>query len=763
MLRRLPALLPVLIALIPWAWILAPLMSGNRFYISEDASTLQFQYPMHHLLGTSLREGRLPLWTPLLSGGYPVMAEGTAGTMYPLNLFLFRYFSPYNAYQIAMALAVLFTFVTTDFYLRHRHHSRLAALLGAACFSMGGYAVGHLRDLDQLQAMSMLPLVLMFAEMYLDRRRLVEALLCGSALAVAILAGTGQVPYLIGWALVLLVLTRAGERPDPARFVGIPLSSFARSGRWFVLGVALLPIVALIAGLLAAPQILLSMDLLPFTEWADGFSLEQAREGALGLSQLVHFVAPHAHGIPVVGTYSLPGRFHETLAYLGLIPLVLCLFIPFIVIRRDRRVLFPLLLTLVALLLATGPDNPLLRDVWKDIPGVSWLRFPGRFLLLANLGLAMMAALGLDFLIGLFENHPHPMGQRFALLLPLFILGVTVVDLGYHGSSLLAWMDPEEVLQSPLTRQRIPGLGHYRMLSLAGGGQRAGIDQDGTGNLQRDPSPFLVRRSLLWRNYNAVHDVAVVGGDLSFPLRHHRALETRLLEGLEPIGSGARQVSAEAINLFNFFGVRLVLSYTPLLHPKLVPLDPIQVPGVLTPIQPYGIEDLPPRAYLARGVKRCGTEATLQRLIAGRFGSGWQPCREGGAQEGFEPDESSGVAGYATLSARGDTFVEFTVNLLNPGYLVVRDSYAPGWISEVDGALADTIPVDFIYRATPVPAGKHKVLQEYRPRGIGTGLGLNMLGLLAVGVGIMASRASQQRLALGDDRGERGADDDWFR
>jgi hypothetical protein len=65
-----------------------------------------------------------------------------------------------------------------------------------------------------------------------------------------------------------------------------------------------------------------------------------------------------------------------------------------------------------------------------------------------------------------------------------------------------------------------------------------------------------------------------------------------------------------------------------------------------------------------------------------------------------------------------------------PSYLVLADTFDPGWSASVDGHKAPIRPAYLTFRAVFLPAGRHSVVFEYRPAGFELGLGLTGCGML---------------------------------
>jgi hypothetical protein len=64
-----------------------------------------------------------------------------------------------------------------------------------------------------------------------------------------------------------------------------------------------------------------------------------------------------------------------------------------------------------------------------------------------------------------------------------------------------------------------------------------------------------------------------------------------------------------------------------------------------------------------------------------------------------------------------------------PAYLVLSDSFDPGWSATLDGRPVPIRPAYLAFRAVYLPAGTHRVEFTYRPAGFRAGLILSSIGL----------------------------------
>src|SRR5204863_5105485 len=86
--------------------------------------------------------------------------------------------------------------------------------------------------------------------------------------------------------------------------------------------------------------------------------------------------------------------------------------------------------------------------------------------------------------------------------------------------------------------------------------------------------------------------------------------------------------------------------------------------------------------------------------------------------EGAAPPSRPGSAhpvDPARFVRDGETAVELRVRARRPGYVVLGDTYYPGWRATVDGHSVPIRAANVAFRAVAVPAGAHSVRFDYRP------------------------------------------------
>jgi hypothetical protein len=402
--------------------------------ILARGDTFLYFYPYWQMAADALRAGHLPLWNPHIFMGVPFIANSQVGFFYPLNwpVWLLRE----TPYAVSASILIHLMIAGLGVYLLARRVLRLspAAALGAAVlFALGGYLTAQVEHVNQVQGLAWLPWLLVVVGPVVGRSErppvswriwLRAVLLTGGLFAMQLLAGHTQTAFISGVAISLWLLVHlVAGRSD--RHYGLRLAGL------------LAPAVA-VAGLLAAVQLLPTLELTSYS----------ARQGGLSLAEVLSFSWHPLH----ITRSLLPGvgqsLFSEYVAFLPLTALVLA------VVggwrwRGRPEVVALLVLAAAGLVLALGRFTPI---YWllANLPGFDLFRVPARWLVLYALAVALLAGVGWEALAGARPAGDWP---RRPLLVGLTIVAALMIW-GF-AAGLLAGVIPTGA-EAPFERPNAP-------------------------------------------------------------------------------------------------------------------------------------------------------------------------------------------------------------------------------------------------------------------------------------------------------------------
>ena len=319
------------------------------------------------------------LWCQTLGCGMPVSADPQYQMWYPVQ-HLCRLFSDYNAlvlsaYVIAFSTSLAFAFSLTK--------SRLASVVAALVYSMSGFMFAHLGHVTIIHAAAWLPLFLLAIEKSSAKFKWYWFITGEAAVALCLLGGHTQILLMQLMISGLYTLFKASESGSKAWLLICSYVAMCISGLALV-GLQLLPTLEL-------------ASFSPRNDWSFesfvSFSLPPRQ-----LSQLfLPFVFCQPAGLEGYGHSNYLGLWSltELSGYTGLLPILLGLVA--LVRGRGRQRWFWLAIAAGALLVATGDATPVARILFK-LPVINHFRCPGRYLLLFDLAISVLAALGVGAL-----------------------------------------------------------------------------------------------------------------------------------------------------------------------------------------------------------------------------------------------------------------------------------------------------------------------------------------------------------------------------
>jgi hypothetical protein len=360
--------------------------------ILARGDTYAYFYPYWDVRNAAFRAGELPLWTPDIFMGAPLLANPQLGTFYPPNWLTIPFNAP-DAIGYSILLHIVWAAAGVFVLFRQTITKNIApALLAASVFALSGYLGAHVEQINQLQGLAWMPwLFYFFHQALTSQRRILWGIVLAVGFALQIFSGHTQTVFISGvglgiYAIVFGIMDMLDNRAQHA----LPLQIVRKIG----LPIVILGLAAVGAVLLATPQILPTLELTGMSNRGGGFTAQEATAFSLPPQYIGRALLPSYDG----------QLFTEYVGYVGVIALGLAILAVITPTRNDLpdntrkniRIIW-IVLALIGLLFAIGRYNPLYWQL-AALPGFNLFRVPARWLSLFVLAVAMLAGMGLDLL-----------------------------------------------------------------------------------------------------------------------------------------------------------------------------------------------------------------------------------------------------------------------------------------------------------------------------------------------------------------------------
>ncbi|MBI2218554.1 MAG: hypothetical protein HYU51_14795 [Candidatus Rokubacteria bacterium] len=728
-------------------------------------------HPWQAYAAGEIAAGRFPLWNAHAFAGAPFFGNAQAALLFPLTWLGWVLPLPL-ALGLGTIARVSLAGLAAYWFLRALRASSGSALMGALVYQGSAVLVVWLQW-SYASAIAVLPLVFGAVERLRQRPGPRPIAVLALAVALEALAGYPRLATLGVAAAALWGVTRGPATGRWPVFLG-------RLGGGFVLG-----------GALATVQIL------PFVEYVQESSILFYRgqwtpivipPGRTAIALLM----PWYYGGPGAPDYWGYSNFNETATSVGLVPWLL---LPVAAIAGWRRNGTPFWLAVAVMALAGVYRLPFVGETLAGVPPLTWIRSQ-RVLPLLGLALGVLAATAID---ALREAAPPARARcRVAVL----VAGLVLVWLALASiADDAAWL-ARHPLSVPIVWQyaafaALVSAAVWLLLRGAAGDVVAAARR-GVGEVARGEGRG---------RHIAGLAIVQVASTLPMLVAHPTVSDVRWLYPLTPalrhlVEASARdpgRVDLGAVkNLGALYGLREVAGYdalTPRLIERvaspaadlglfgnsalsvttgagspvfdLLAIRRVLVPAGAPPPAPhfalehdgpdarvYRNERALPRAFFVARARGCVADALALRLMhEGRVDFRSEvllaacdaPETDGGRPSVVAPHAR--VSGAARIVEDEPERVAVQVEAPVAGWLVLADTWFPGWRVTLDGAEARPWRANHAFRAVRVPAGQHVVRFTYAPASVRLGLGATVaaLGVTLVCLVLGSSQRTGQR------------------
>ncbi len=696
-------------------WVLAPfwkIATLRAVNIQDDifASDLwNDRLPARAFVGASLRRGDSPAWNPGIYTGFPSLAQAEVGTLYPSNGVLFGVLPPYVAVAWAQIVPLVIAGLGCFSLARAFDLPMPAALLAAGTFSLSGFLIAHLRQLNMVDAAAWLPFLLLAVERIASGRPGRAPLVLAVLWALELLAGHPQVSYYAALVLLAYFVVRSLQLRTAAP---VRLVAAARLFGALALGT-----------LIAAAQLLPAAELARLTYRQAGLSYAEATQYPVSPLAVWTLFVPRLFGDASTDDFRLSGLPWEQYAYVGLLPVLLAI-VALVARRNDGRVRWLAAIGAASYLLALGANTPLFGWAFRVVPGMSYFRFPARFLLFVDLSLALLAGFGLAASL-------ESVSVRCRTALAAAVLALTAGDLWVNQmrqvpqvewARWLAPIDTERFLTQ--ARAREPGPWRYYTLDAA---LVHGQVFHGARGWSGDLTPYVRLRGLLQPSFNLLFGLESPDGYSNLvPRSYEMVWGSEKKPGIVTTAHlETGELAPELARMLRLFNVRYLLSVAPLRSPALRPgatsADGVEIHELVDPL---------PRAFVVgEALHAADDDEALRRLTASDFDPARQAVLIG---EASPPPADAGPSRDVRITRRSNTTVALHARLERPGLLILSEGHYPGWRVTVDGVEKPLLRVNLMMRGVWLGAGEHEVVFRFRSLVVYAGALISVLALAAL-------------------------------
>jgi membrane protein YfhO len=731
--------LSIFILLICLVALFSPILFFGRSLYYSDFSFIT--YPVKSFLAHAFQSGALPFWNPSIDSGTPFMAAFHTGVFYPPSII---FFLPNST--LALNLFYIFHFIILIipiYYLaRSWDFSGPAALGSALTALLSSFFISSTMLSNWFLAAVWLPLIFLFFQKFIIEKKARYFIAATFALICQILAASPEL-----CALTVLLLLAHSLILVPQEEV-----SFSLYGR-----IAALAAMVILALGVSALQLVPTYKLIEHSLREGGLSFEAHSYRSMAFKQLGELILPNNFDEYFSGSgprVRIPTFFISI--YMGLIPfLFLMVAIKF---RQQKIVQFWLWVFLIGIFLASGAHNPFYKWIYSWAPLMDLFRFPEKFFTISVFALIFLTGYILDALVtatrkreiklhsvllpliflfimvavaSIIQPEKNATGAFIALLVfggiyalfyfgklkaTLFYVSILLllgIDLAAQGYKVMPTVDNGFYQTQPKLLASIKNENEYFRVYT---GKLHSQTFKGFPNEPNIEGGYYAAREHLYPYYGMIFGVEYPNGILGIGLELKNPWVWN--EWFE------RSSPAQRVRILERSNVKYwVDGDRPTMFSEGRP--------IILPDRLKILKAALPRAFIVPGMRRD------LNILKTYYDESFDPLSEVLLNESVVFEATPDFNGIVEQVRYHPNHVTINTRQKGNGFLVLMDSYFPGWTVKVDGKEKPVLKANHFYRAVQLGPGEHTLEFEYFPEGFKLGLIISGVSLLLLTLGCL--------------------------
>lgn len=684
------------------------------------SDSISFSYP-GRILGVDLiKSGQLPLWSPYLLNGTPLLANFQSAPFSPTNIF-YLVFDNTSAWSWQVIVQHLAAAIFTYLLLRYWQVSKTGSVVGGVVFAFSGFNLIWSQWNVHSLAAGFIPLLLFFEDKWLREKRILAGVGFSITLAMQLFSGYPQIIIYTILPLGILWLIRIWKKKD-----------------WLVTTFHIFVFGLLGIGI-ALPQILPGNELIGLSQ--RNFEPIPVNWVFLRLRESILFFAPDYFGNHATGNYWGSKNYLVTIVYVGIVPFILAVCGLF---SKRKELILLVLISVLSFVLAF--QNPISLFLWnKNILGLQAGVFY-KSLVLFTLAVSLSAGLGFDFLKSKLFSKPK---RVLAIAVPWLVLIVFRV-LTTNQVAVRNLIFPFGVLTLTSFLLFLPfrfrKIGVFALITLL----VFELFRFGWKFTPFVPKHLVYPTTPVWEflikekekrvpfrvsggditsvNLNVPYKIEFLGGyDAVYPLvaaKFNAAVNSGEAGGSPQDRFGV--VSNPTSKLTNLMNMKYLFVKTG------EDYDSKRFVPVFTEKNVTILENREalPRAFMVYDwVVEKNADLAIGKLLNPSFPLGKKIILE--SEPELEKSNPNQIPKVEYLDY-GEQSSKIKVETKNDGLLFVSDTFYPGWRAYIDDKETRILQADYAFRAIVIPKGSHSVKVVYEPESFAFGSKISILSVSAM-------------------------------
>lgn len=671
---------------------------GGRYYGYRDIFT--YNFPLQLFGRETLINGELPFWNPYFYAGIPFLADITSVLFYPLSVFLhiFSYPEGIRTYILLHHLSIIFIFyvLCKSLYLKS-----FSSLIGAIIIGFTGVMISLVSVFTFLAGIFWLLVGVLLVKGIYRRKRfnLDWAILVGFCITFIFLSAAPEVLiFFILFSFIFIYSIKIKEEKI----------------RLFVfLGVAFI-----LMGLFSAFQVFPFFEFVSLSTRGKFLTYSNATIWSFELKEIFRFFI--SNSMKQMKFYSnLVGQVYIRNLYMGILPILIGG--GYFFLKGEsvwKRLIF------LCFILSPGKNFPLYYIWYKYLPIFNKIRYPVKFLVLFLIGFTLLACKFLEKNVCLqFKKKSQENSKKSPFLTKHILLPIIIIiiffdlflsnknydpllkdkKLFFEESRILSYLKKDKnfwrVLVGPQAYSWLSSIS-FPSLSYA-------------DTLKFLKDYFITNLSMVERVYNAE-------GWMSLQVKEHRKFMSAMENQPSPSVSKS---------LIDFLSIKYILSKN-YLNEKGFSLKKEE-----KFIKIYENNNSLPHAFIVHNVKFLSKDKILNYMLGEEF----NPRREVVIEQPIPntqypiPDAGCGIQNAKCKIVEYEpNRVKIKCYLKKPGWLVLSDTFYPGWKVYVNGIKDKIYKANYCFRAVYLDKGDNFVIFNYIPMLFCIGLWISLVGLFFI-------------------------------